>query len=523
MKFLCGNCKAKYQIADEKVTGRTLRMKCRRCDHDILIDGHSMPSPPPGQPMPGPVVPGQTGSARRGGVSVVPGPGRSGGSGAHPMPPRVPGGIPAPPQRPGARSKPPSGLNAEFRRHVAAPPEVPQRTSPYDQWHVAIQDVPVGPMTRDELGRKVESGAVNADSLCWREGMDDWRPLGELPELTALLRRAPRGSQRPSRSRAPVAPPLGHEPDEFDDDTNEPTRIADLTGPNSPLAASVAAASARGVAGAASSPRIVVPAAAAAPVQPVQAVEAQAPANKGGGNGLTTGIAVGLLVGILLVGGPMLYRNTWGSPAPVAQTPVATAPTQQDVDRAAQDIVAVVPEQPAEVEVVEEAPKTETKTPTTSTGTKTTTSSTATKTTTTTQPKDGLTDEQRKLLERMGAGGETEIPKVGTGSKTSSSSASSGPALTATQLSAVVQSNKTVLQRCYETALRAAGGRQDGTIKVTVNVTVGGSGTVKSVTTQGTGLGDMNECLKKSVKTWRFPTSGGDSEFAFPLVFQPGG
>ena len=35
MKFLCGNCKAKYQIADEKVTGRTLRMKCRRCDHDI--------------------------------------------------------------------------------------------------------------------------------------------------------------------------------------------------------------------------------------------------------------------------------------------------------------------------------------------------------------------------------------------------------------------------------------------------------------------------------------------------------
>ena len=68
MKFLCGNCKAKYQIADEKVTGRTLRMKCRRCDHDILIDGHSMPAshPPAATMAPAP---------RRGGVSVIPGPG----------------------------------------------------------------------------------------------------------------------------------------------------------------------------------------------------------------------------------------------------------------------------------------------------------------------------------------------------------------------------------------------------------------------------------------------------------------
>ena len=39
MKFLCGNCKAKYQIADEKISGRTLRMKCRRCNHDIIIKG----------------------------------------------------------------------------------------------------------------------------------------------------------------------------------------------------------------------------------------------------------------------------------------------------------------------------------------------------------------------------------------------------------------------------------------------------------------------------------------------------
>lgn len=37
MKFLCDNCKAKYQIGDDKVAGKTVRMKCRRCGFDIHV------------------------------------------------------------------------------------------------------------------------------------------------------------------------------------------------------------------------------------------------------------------------------------------------------------------------------------------------------------------------------------------------------------------------------------------------------------------------------------------------------
>jgi predicted Zn finger-like uncharacterized protein len=37
MKFLCPSCKAKYQIADEKVAGRSVRMKCRKCGHMIAV------------------------------------------------------------------------------------------------------------------------------------------------------------------------------------------------------------------------------------------------------------------------------------------------------------------------------------------------------------------------------------------------------------------------------------------------------------------------------------------------------
>src|SRR3954451_25237676 len=37
MKFLCPSCKAKYQIGDDKVAGRSVRMKCRKCGYVIPV------------------------------------------------------------------------------------------------------------------------------------------------------------------------------------------------------------------------------------------------------------------------------------------------------------------------------------------------------------------------------------------------------------------------------------------------------------------------------------------------------
>jgi len=410
------------------------------------------------------------------------------------------------------RFKPPSALGAEFRRHVAAPPEVPQRSAPYDLWHAAIKDVPVGPMTREELARKIETGAVTAESLCWREGMDDWRPLGELPELSQLLRRGrAEGSwsgRPPPRHRPPphVPAPQGArqsqqpaELDEGEDDYGEPTRIADLQGlPGMPSAPAPAHGG--------TSPRISM-------VPPEPAVAAPARKERGA-SGLTTGIAVGLLVGILLVGGPILYRNTYGTPtpAPTQQVAVDHTPSKQE-QLAAQDIQLEVPSEEDE-KLQPGGTSTKPVKPTTvQTG----------KTKVEPQGENGkkLSDEERKLLERMGVagGGAVNLQDKNNGP---AERAASGPTLTSSQLSKVVQDNKVQLQRCYETALRASGGKQDGTIKVTVTVLVGMSGTAKQVATQGAGLGNMTDCMKQSVKRWRFPQSGGESEFAFPLVFQPG-
>jgi len=520
MKFLCGNCKAKYQIADEKVSGRTLRMKCRRCGHDILIDGHNASQSSPPQPAPAP-------APRRGGnVSVLPAAGR-GGSGAHAMPSRgaatAAAVSPALP-RPVVRSKPPTGLSADFRRHVAAPPEVPQRTAPYDLWHVAIQDVPVGPMTRDELARKIEAGAVSPESLCWREGMDDWRPLGELPELAQLLRR-PRDASRPVRGRQPphVQHGQGSRPaplpfeDEDEDDGAEPTRVSEFMLPSHGSSAGPMPTQQQPQAhplSPGSSPRIVVPnnAASSTALEAAPMAPARSSADR------TAMIAVGMLVGILLVGGPMLYRNTWGAPDPQAAAPTpAPAPVERARPATPEAVdLQIDTEGDKEPEVgAQQAQRPGTK----STGARTN----AAKPEPAVKPNGkNLSEEQLALLKRMGGGGNdpdlSGMRKDEEQKPTGALQATLNPA----QLTKVVKDNTVQLQRCYETALRAAGGKQEGAIKVTVSVVVGMSGTTKSVSTQGDGLGNMTECIRSSVKRWRFPVSGGDSEFAFPLVFQPG-
>ena len=57
MRFLCEQCKAKYQIADEKVAGKTVRMKCRKCGHLIEVKAEvtetsvASKAPPPPSPV----------------------------------------------------------------------------------------------------------------------------------------------------------------------------------------------------------------------------------------------------------------------------------------------------------------------------------------------------------------------------------------------------------------------------------------------------------------------------------------
>jgi hypothetical protein len=449
-------------------------------------------------------------------------------------------------------------------------------------------------MTRDELARKVEAGAVTGESLCWREGMDDWRPMSELPELAQVLRRGQgesswSGRPPPRHRRDPSVPLRSAEAELADFDIADdhspsivpaapvalpaPKRAAPRPEAALPAPAIAAAAPARAASqafapypekaapekAAPARPAPAKPAAASqkiavlpredvdqepsAPVavppvaEPTPFVEAhvQAPISVAQplaapvtvheapsklNTGLTTGIAVGLLGGILLVGGPILYKNTWGSTGPAVQTPAQPAPVTVPKPAPTSpepELALDVPDEPAAKTPEPGKLATNGARPATA-GARNGKTDPAVKL----DPNAKLSDAERKLLERMGGAG-ADATNLGTVARPSrEENTASGPTLTRAQLMAVVQNNKVQLQRCYETALRASGGKQDGTIKISVNVTVGAAGSVKGVSTDGNGLGNMNECLRTSVKRWRFPQSGGDSEFAFPLVFQPG-
>lgn len=42
MRIVCDNCGAKYSIADEKVAGKMLRIRCKACSHAINVDGRDL-------------------------------------------------------------------------------------------------------------------------------------------------------------------------------------------------------------------------------------------------------------------------------------------------------------------------------------------------------------------------------------------------------------------------------------------------------------------------------------------------
>jgi predicted Zn finger-like uncharacterized protein len=125
---------------------------------------------------------------------------------------------------------------------------------PPDQvWHVAIDDQDVGPLSLAEVGRHIEGGRVQRDSLVWKTGMGDWLPAGNVPAVRALFNKVPaartaraddaaRNNKRPSagagdiavpgialEASAPPAKGVGASPfDESDDPSWHPHGLTDV-------------------------------------------------------------------------------------------------------------------------------------------------------------------------------------------------------------------------------------------------------------------------------------------------------
>jgi predicted Zn finger-like uncharacterized protein len=167
MKFVCDRCLTKYSIADEKVRGRILKIRCKSCSNIITVK-ESAPSAP---------MSVASGDSDRTVIS----------SGPH--------AAPAP-----AKPAPPAAA-APARR--ARPPTPPVAASADDiQWFLALEGVQKGPFTRKVLVDRLLAMPKDSDVHVWNDALDGWRPPSEVPAIAREMQ-----SRQKAGTHPPPAPP----------------------------------------------------------------------------------------------------------------------------------------------------------------------------------------------------------------------------------------------------------------------------------------------------------------------------
>jgi hypothetical protein len=468
MKFLCRNCKAKYQIADDKVVGRTLRMTCQQCGEPIVVRSAGV-------------------TGRQSQVSRPVAPMTLHGTG-------------------------PMALN-EFQR----PATQRDLVVPQEEWHVAINDVPVGPMRRDEVARKIALNAIDRASLAWREGMDDWLPIKHIPELAKMFTSAaapPAPAAGMTMSGVPPAPPVAV--------------MAPIQAPPPKVVAPVVPASrvdlppvgARQVMGLEdySVPPNADPVAVATQIPDVPAATGGKPLGWGPMFALVSGgafiLAAGAFLGVrVLAPQQPAPAAAVASPTPAAAAKSTEAPVAANEPTDGKSNVIELDVQPIDGQQgTTTARRTATGSSTPSPGAPAATGPDG--------KKKELTAEQKDMLARMGGGLDQGGPNLRAPTETTHPAQGQSGQLTAEQLSSVVLKGRKNLQRCYETALR--GSNSSDTVRLDVEIEVSPNGNVTVVKANGKALPGMDDCITRTVRMWRFPTSGEATQTRFPVVFQPG-
>lgn len=134
MKISCQSCNAKYTIADEKVLGKVVKIRCKKCGATIVINGSET-------------------SANAGSESAAA----------------------------------PNGAVYDYT----------QPTGQTDAWTVNVSDGDQRTMSLGEVVAEFRNGTIHEETYCWKDGMADWQPLRELSELYAACIAGPRPSLAP--------------------------------------------------------------------------------------------------------------------------------------------------------------------------------------------------------------------------------------------------------------------------------------------------------------------------------------
>jgi len=616
MKFLCPSCKAKYQIGDEKVAGRSVRMKCRKCGYVIQVSSvpglgdalpgsesppadpssdasaavfpqdaltpsfeSSPPAPAVGTPRPAPAAKSAPTAASTPAAKSAPTAASTPAAKSAPTAASAPStaSAPAAVQRPEVKKIPvvgtrpavpkPAFTAAAPKAPVAAPKAPPPRSSiqkptaqpasaalgaapdkrviqsaagtplpvapakpaviadkpaaraaspiveeeeertriadvgalagafslavggtsdtagpdslsmPADEWFVGINGVPVGPIRLSELRSKAASGSVNRESLVWRDGFEDWRPLGTFPELLAIV------DESVSSARASLTPftpsagmIVGPVPG------TSPAAVPAVSSPDTEAYAS----SGNGVTGSA--------------VVTDEFEAAGVPKRSGTSPAAWIAVAIALMFGLTI--GFVLF-NKGNKTVEVVKYVDRVVPGAASGAVAAPDTSVAVsdPNTPADPKnPIKRAP--------------TTVKSSSNAAAEPDKANKPLTD-----LQRLSQNGPSRAPDSSSGP--SGTVAGTGQ-LDGTQIqSTVARYTGSVKRACWQPALDTRDKDAPTTARVNVAITVQPSGSVSNAVVNGDpkGYRGLSQCISSRVRGWQFPPSSDTTTVNVPFVF----
>jgi predicted Zn finger-like uncharacterized protein len=210
MNVACPQCPAKYAVTDDKVRGRKVRIKCKRCGSPIIVDGTQFAVPPTAPKEE--IRPRQ--KTMLGGLHASPdllssfgsqGKGRAAKEEA-PRSARAPASAPAPSFKPASE---PAPVSAQVISRPAGSATSLRALESKDEksilWSVAISETDVREMPAEEIVGAYAAGLIDQYTYIWRDTMTEWLVPFDVPEIAKLLRA--RGfNEQPPPPPAPASP-----------------------------------------------------------------------------------------------------------------------------------------------------------------------------------------------------------------------------------------------------------------------------------------------------------------------------
>ncbi len=187
MKFRCPQCHAKYSIPDEKLRNKVLKIRCKRCEHLMVLrdDG-------PGQ-----------GAGEERSVTV--------------------------PERAAVRSRSEAGGQESGLRRVPT-----GQPAPAPPWFLGVSGKQEGPFDDQQVALRIRGG-LPSEALAWRHGMARWLPVAEVPELARHARPSEPPRAAPGESPPPATPAVADALKSLLDELDEPLAQGQRPSPLAPL------------------------------------------------------------------------------------------------------------------------------------------------------------------------------------------------------------------------------------------------------------------------------------------------